>query len=113
MKWNPLKDSMEGVSGFIARAYEGLEGPDPANNVANCASDLKVLECTIEGLEPSTNYTITVAAFKRLQDDLPTIYGDASIVVHAQTGKAQHIVGRVNHVHFLWLCGSFTERQKV
>ncbi len=64
---------MEGVSGFIARAYEGLEGPDPARSEGNCTSELKVLECTLEGLEPSTNYSITGAAFKRLQENLPTI----------------------------------------
>ncbi len=94
---------MEGVSGFIARAYHGMEALEPARSEANCSSDLKVLECTIEGLEPSTSYSITVTAFRRLQDNLPTIYGDASIAVHIQTGKLQHTIGRVNHVHFLWL----------
>ncbi len=111
VKWNPLKEGVsEGVSGFIARAYKGLQSPDLAHSEANCTSYLKGFYCTIEGLEPSTNYTITVAAFKDLQRNLPKNFGDASIVVHAQTGKAQHILGRVNHVHFLWLCGGFTGR---
>ncbi len=110
VKWNQLKDSMEGVSGFIARAYEGLEGPDQARSEANCTPELKVLECTIEGLEPSTNYTITVAVFKRLQDNLPTIYGDASIAVHIKTGKLQHTTGRVKHVHIHGLKGSITAK---
>ncbi len=110
VKWNALKDSMEGVSGFIARAYEGLEGPGSARSEANCTSELKVLECTIEGLEPSTNYTVRVAAFKRLQDNSPTIYGDASIAVHIKTGKHQNTSGRVNHGHFHGLNGSITAK---
>ncbi len=101
---------MEGVSGFIARAFEGMEGLEPARSKANCTCNLTVSECTIEGLEPSTSYTITVAAFKILQDDLPTIYGDASIAVHIKTGKGQHTLGRANHGHFKGLNGSINDR---
>ncbi len=101
---------MEGVSGFIARAYESMEDLEPAHSEANCTSNLTVSECTIEGLEASTSYTITVAAFKKLQDDLPTIYGDASIAVHIKTGKGQHTLGRVDYVHLNGLNGSINDR---
>ncbi len=110
VKWNQLKDSMEGMPGFIARAYKGLEGSDPARSEADCTSKLKALDRIIEGLEPSTNYTITVAVFKGLQGNLRTIYGDASIAVHIKTGQPQHTAGRVNHVHFHGLNGSITAK---
>ncbi len=81
--WNNLGfgcGEMESVGGF----HGGCVGihcsclrrtrcPDQARSEANCTSELKVLECTIEGLEPSTNYTITVAVFKRLQDNFSTL----------------------------------------
>ncbi len=74
--------------GFIARAYEGLHGSDIANRHTDlmCVTDLMKLGCEIKGLLPSTNYALTVAAFKGTRGN-PSAYGDESIAVQIKTGK--------------------------
>ncbi len=88
VKWDQLNGSLIGVLGFIARAYEGLHGSDIANRHTDliCVTDLMNLGCEIKGLLPSTNYTITVAAFKGTRAN-PSAYGDESIAVQIKTGK--------------------------
>ncbi len=88
VKWNKPNGSSKGVLGFIARAYEGRHSSDIAkrNTEFICFSDLVKLGCEIKGLLPSTNYTITVAAFKGTRAN-PSAYGDESIAVEIKTGK--------------------------
>ncbi len=88
VRWKKLGGSLNNVSGFIALAYEELhesglltKGPIP-----NCTTELSRLECAIEGLKPSTNYTITVAAFTK-QNGNQWIYGDESTALRIKTGK--------------------------
>ncbi len=88
VKWDKLGGSLKKVSGFIARAYEellesGLLSKDP---IQNCTTELSRLECAIEGLKPSTNYTITVAAFIKRNGN-HWIYGDESTALRIKTGK--------------------------
>ncbi len=88
VQWANLSGSLKNVSGFFARAYEELHEPgllskDP---IQNCTTELSRLECAIEGLKPSTNYTVTVAAFIK-QNGNQWIYGDESAALRIKTGK--------------------------
>ncbi len=88
VKWDQLNGSLGGVLGFIARAYEGRHSSDIAKRTADfmCVTDLMKLGCEIKGLLPSTNYALTVAAFKGTRAK-PSAYGDESIAVQIKTGK--------------------------
>ncbi len=88
VRWEKLGGSLKKVSGFIARAYEELHESGLLANgpIQNCTTEVSRLECAIEGLKPSTNYTITVAAFTK-QNGNQWIYGDESTALRIRTGK--------------------------
>ncbi len=88
VKWDKLGGSLKNVWGFIARAYEELHesGLLSKGPIQNCTTELSLLECAIEGLRPSTNYTITVAASTK-QNGNQWIYGDESTALRIRTCK--------------------------
>ncbi|KAL5110442.1 Receptor-type tyrosine-protein phosphatase delta [Taenia crassiceps] len=111
LKWSQPSGRQDGLKGFLVRVYERLEDgqrahEDPISNCTTAVVDMVDDEnvCRLINLQPSTNYSVTVTAFKgHLQDNI--IFGDESEAFIFTTGQPFPILAVTIGFLFLILIG--------
>ncbi|KAM7533190.1 hypothetical protein Aperf_G00000121612 [Anoplocephala perfoliata] len=86
-----------GVDGYQARAVESADGVSASSDSSTCETDAQASSCTIEGLKPSTKYSVSVRTYKNIPQnqrivykaDSPKspLYGDFSVPLFVVTAR--------------------------
>ena len=88
LSWGQSRGSQDGVAGFLVRLYKMNEEGIRNTSISNCTTTIDGgNSCRLENLQPSTNYSVTVASFKRCPRSDKLILGDESNAIDFTTGK--------------------------
>ncbi|KAM7537464.1 hypothetical protein Aperf_G00000064568 [Anoplocephala perfoliata] len=92
-KWNPVSGQEDGLEGYLVRIYEKSEDGTRLHEtpIADCMVPKHVETnafyfCRIDKLQPGTNYSATVMAYK-LSSDYRLVFGEESEDVFFKTSK--------------------------
>ncbi|KAM7533569.1 hypothetical protein Aperf_G00000121643 [Anoplocephala perfoliata] len=67
-----------GVDGYQARAVESADGVSASSYSSTCETDAQASSCTIEGLNPSTKYSVSVRTYKIIPQNQRIVYNAES-----------------------------------
>ena len=92
LMWSQSSGNQEGLNGFLVRLYQRNESAIHQFPIFNCTTTIEEANaCRLGNLQPSTNYSATVTAIRRLPRDDEVILGDESVPINFTTSKLTYL----------------------